>query len=42
MTVHFPIVLFFSCPAFNLLDQITGEAVLEITAFHCLAGGDPV
>lgn len=39
MTVHFPIVFFLSCPAFNLLYLITGKAAFETTAFHCLAGG---
>jgi predicted heme/steroid binding protein/uncharacterized membrane protein len=36
MTVHFPIVFFFSTTAFTLLYLVTGIASFEVTAFHCL------
>ena len=39
MVVHFPIVFMYSATFFDILYMITGEKSLEVTAFHCLAGG---
>ena len=39
MVVHFPIVFMYSATFFDILYMLTGEKALEITAFHCLAGG---
>jgi uncharacterized membrane protein len=39
MVVHFPIVFMVSATVFDILYMITGVKALEVTAFHCLAGG---
>jgi predicted heme/steroid binding protein/uncharacterized membrane protein len=39
MVVHFPIVFMYSATFFDILYMVTGEKALEVTAFHCLAGG---
>lgn len=39
MVVHFPIVFMYSATFFDILYMVTGVKSLEVTAFHCLAGG---
>jgi predicted heme/steroid binding protein/uncharacterized membrane protein len=39
MVVHFPIVFMYAATFFDILYMLTGEKALEITAYHCLAGG---
>jgi predicted heme/steroid binding protein/uncharacterized membrane protein len=39
MVVHFPIVFMLSATVFTLLYLFTGTRSLEVTGFHCLAGG---
>ena len=39
MVVHFPIVFLYSATFFDILYMVTGVKSLEVTAFHCLAGG---
>jgi predicted heme/steroid binding protein/uncharacterized membrane protein len=39
MVVHFPIVFMLSTTGFTLLYLLTGVKSLEVTGWHCLAGG---
>jgi uncharacterized membrane protein len=39
MVVHFPIVFFISATCCTVLYLLTGVQSLEVTGFHCLAGG---
>jgi predicted heme/steroid binding protein/uncharacterized membrane protein len=39
MLVHFPIVFMISATFFTLLSLLTGVQSLEVTGWHCLAGG---